>query len=397
MIALQRIFTSISLLAAASATFSFAKSSEHNEEETKAPEGMVLIPGGSFEMGGDPGLMGGGSQSHRSSYPVHEVVVDPFWLDATEVTNAQFATFVEATGYVTFAERPLPAEFIESMQRAAAENIRKLQALAQQTTGREREGILDSIERIKEALEMGDRAGAIVFKLPEEEIYGEYDYTQWWRILPGANWRAPEGPGSTWIGREDHPVVNVTPEDAAAYAEWAGKRLPTEAEWERAARGGLSRQPYTWGATFAPQGEAVWMANIWQGVWPYENTGDDGFTSTAPVGSFPPNPFGLYDISGNVWEIVSDRYHPRTYSERSSQPAVNPTGPSPELLLRYGRGAPAYVTRGGSFLCSDAWCRGYQPGARQSLEFDSPANHTGFRCARDVAPEKTATTGDGKQ
>ncbi|MGB0416408.1 MAG: SUMF1/EgtB/PvdO family nonheme iron enzyme, partial [Coraliomargarita sp.] len=271
-------------------------------------EGMVLIPGGTFEMGGDPGLMGGGSQSHGTSYPIHEVTVDSFWMDQTEVTNAEFAKFVEATGYVTLAERPLPAEYVELMSRAAETQIRELEALLPQLSGRDKAAALDRIERVKEASTFGETAGAIVFALPEE-VYGQNDYTQWWRVLPGANWRSPEGPGSTWIGREDHPVVNVTPEDAAAYAKWAGKRLPTEAEWERAARGGLARKPYVWGTEFAPQGDAVWMANIWQGAWPYENTGEDGFVGTAPVKQFPPNAFGLYDISGNIWEIVADRFY----------------------------------------------------------------------------------------
>ncbi len=348
------------------------------------PEGMVLIPGGSFEMGGDPGLMGGGSQSHNTSYPVHEVTVDAFLLDETEVTNAQFAEFVKATGYVTFAERPLPKAYVAEMERAAAEQIQELTTLARQATGRELGAIVDAIDRIKEAAIFGDSAGAIVFALPEDEVYGENDYTQWWRIIPGASWRAPEGPGSTWVGREDHPVVNVTAEDAAAFAEWAGKRLPTEAEWERAARGGLVRMPYVWGEEFAPQGEDVSMANIWQGVWPYENTGEDGFVATSPVRSFPPNAYGLYDIAGNVWEIVADRYHPRTYAERAGSNVVNPSGPSERLLRPGSQSVPIFVTRGGSFLCSDAWCRGYQPGSRQSLSFDSPANHTGFRCAKDL-------------
>lgn len=346
-------------------------------------EGMVLIPGGTFEMGGDPGLMGGGSQSHGTSYPIHEVTVDSFWMDQTEVTNAEFAKFVEATGYVTLAERPLPAEYVELMSRAAETQIRELEALLPQLSGRDKAAALDRIERVKEASTFGETAGAIVFALPEE-VYGQNDYTQWWRVLPGANWRSPEGPGSTWIGREDHPVVNVTPEDAAAYAKWAGKRLPTEAEWERAARGGLARKPYVWGTEFAPQGDAVWMANIWQGAWPYENTGEDGFVGTAPVKQFPPNAFGLYDISGNIWEIVADRFYAGTYQMRAGKNVSNPKGPSSSFLARMGQGVPIFVTRGGSFLCSDSWCRGYQPGSRQSLEADSPANHTGFRCVKDV-------------
>ena len=352
-----------------------------------SPEGMVLIPGGRFEMGGDPGLMGGGSQSHGTSYPIHEVSVDAFWMDATEVTNAQFAEFVEATGYVTLAERPLPPAFIEQMTAAADAQIRELKAYLPQLSGREKEAVLDQIKRIKEASSFGETAGSIVFALPESEIYNEFDYTQWWRVIPSANWRAPEGPGSTWVGRENHPVVNVSPEDAAAYAKWAGKRLPTEAEWERAARGGLVRKPYAWGSDFAPEGEGHWMANIWQGVWPYENTAEDGFVMTAPVKSFPPNAYGLYDISGNVWEIVADRFHPQTYQMRAGKVIENPKGPSAQFLAPLGQRVPIYVTRGGSFLCSDSWCRGYQPGSRQSFEKDSPANHTGFRCAKDAIDE----------
>jgi len=353
-----------------------------------APEGMVLIPGGSFEMGGDPGLMGGGSQSHGSSYPVHTVKVDSFWMDATEVTNGQFNEFVEATGYVTFAERPLPEAYVEEMRRMGKARIRELRAFAARAEGEAREELQAAIKQIGEALEKVDSSGAIVFREPDREVRNANDLSQWWQIVPGATWRTPEGPGSTWRGRESHPVVNVNREDAAAYAAWAGKRLPTEAEWERAARGGLERKPYTWGDEFAPKGESVWMANIWQGVWPYENTGEDGFVATAPVKSFPPNPYGLYDISGNVWEIVADRYHPRTYAMRADRVSVNPLGPDPETLRRLGQGRPAFVTRGGSFLCSDSWCRGYQPGSRQLQEIDSPANHTGFRCAMDVEISK---------
>ncbi|MEO0508590.1 MAG: formylglycine-generating enzyme family protein [Verrucomicrobiota bacterium] len=344
---------------------------------------MVFIPSGTFSMGGDPGLMGGGSQSHNSSYPIHEVTLDAFWMDEAEVTNQQFADFVEATGYVTFAERPLPEAFINEVKRISNERIRQMKLVLSRSSGSEREAIEEEIANIEKSLEFGDSAGSIVFTPPEDQISSRYDYTQWWQILPGATWRSPEGPGSTWIGREDHPVVNVNSEDAATYAKWAGKRLPTEAEWERAARGGLSRKPYTWGKDFAPLGEGTWMANIWQGVWPYENTGEDGFVLTAPVKAFPPNAFGLYDISGNVWEIVADRYHPQTYAHRAEEVSINPTGPSAALISGRAIDPERFVIRGGSFLCSDSWCRGYQPGSRQAQESDSPANHTGFRCARD--------------
>ncbi len=344
---------------------------------------MVLIPGGTFSMGGDPGLMDGGSQSHGTSYPIHDVTVDAFWMDETEVTNRQFAAFTEATGYVTLAEKPLPADIAAALQQTAAANIKTLRSMAARTEGEERQEILAAIKRIEQASAVTPTAGSIIFAEPQATLHSPNDVTQWWRIEPAATWRAPDGPGSDWRDRPDHPVVNVTRDDAAAYAAWVGKRLPTEAEWERAARGGLDRQPYVWGDAFSPQGEGIWMANIWQGPWPYENTGKDGFVTTAPVRSFPPNAYGLYDISGNVWEIVADRYHPGTYAMRTDG-VKNPTGPDPASLTSLRQRVPTYVTRGGSFLCSDNWCRGYQPGSRQALENDSPAHHTGFRCVKDA-------------
>jgi formylglycine-generating enzyme required for sulfatase activity len=354
------------------------------QDTTSAFANMVLIPSGSFAMGGDAGLMDGGSHSHQTAYPIHEVTVDAFWMDVAEVTNRQFAKFVEATGYVTFAERPLPEADVAALKQVADYNIKQLQRAAHSATVAERAAINESIQRIKDSSQLiGQTAGSIVFKLPEEELRSENDITQWWRIEAAATWRAPDGAGSSWQDRLDHPVVNVTHDDAAKYAAWAGKRLPTEAEWERAARGGLERQPFAWGDVFAPLGEDVWMANIWQGVWPYENTKEDGFAASAPVKSFPPNAFGLYDMAGNVWEIVADRYHPKAYSLRTDG-AINPTGPDVDSLSRLRQRLPTYVTRGGSFLCSDGWCSGYQPGSRQALENDSPAHHTGFRCVKDV-------------
>tara|TARA_Y100000385_G_C13092840_1_gene639681 strand:- start:1458 stop:2591 length:1134 start_codon:yes stop_codon:yes gene_type:complete len=354
------------------------------QDTTSAHANMIRIPGGSFAMGGDAGLMDGGSQSHQTAYPIHEVTVDAFWMDVAEVTNRQFAEFVEATGYVTFAERPLPEADVAALKQVADSNIKQLQRAAYSAAVAERAAINESIQRIKDSSQLlGQTAGSIIFKLPEEKLRSENDITQWWRIEAAATWRAPDGAGSSWQDRLDHPVVNVTHDDAAKYAAWAGKRLPTEAEWERAARGGLERQPFAWGDVFAPLGEGVWMANIWQGVWPYENTKEDGFAASAPVKSFPPNAFGLYDMAGNVWEIVADRYHPKAYSLRTDG-AINPTGPDVDSLNRLRQRLPTYVTRGGSFLCSDGWCSGYQPGSRQALEDDSPAHHTGFRCVKDV-------------
>jgi formylglycine-generating enzyme required for sulfatase activity len=334
-------------------------------------------------MGGDAGLMGGSSASHQTSYPIHEVTIDPFWMDATEVTNRQFAEFVEATGYVTFAERPLPEALVEQLKRAAGDALAQLEPALQRSEGAEREAIRAQIAKIHASSQFDQAAGSIVFNAPKDPLYDERDYTQWWRLEPKANWRRPDGGDTSWKDRLDHPVVNLNREDAAAYAAWAGKRLPTEAEWERAARGGLEKKPFVWGDVFQPDGEGSYRANTWQGVWPFDNSGADGFVTTAPVKSFPPNNYGLYDMAGNVWEITADLYHPQTYRMRGENP-VNPRGPDPRLLAAYGWPAGIHVTRGGSFLCNDNWCSGYQPGSRQSVQADSPAYHTGFRCVIDV-------------
>ena len=371
------VFSLFALIMQASASLELSA-----QDPTSSYANMVRISSGIFAMGGDAGLMDGGSHSHQTSYPIHEVTVDAFWMDVAEVTNRQFAEFIEATGYVTFAERPLPEADVVALQQVADYNIKQLQLAADSVVGPERAAIYESIQRIKDSSQLlGQTAGSIIFELPEVELRSGSDITQWWRIEAAATWRAPDGAGSSWQDRLDHPVVNVTHEDAAKYAAWAGKRLPTEAEWERAARGGLDRQPFAWGDVFAPLGEDVWMANIWQGVWPYENTKEDGFAATAPVKSFPPNAFGLYDMAGNVWEIVADRYHPKAYSLRTDG-AINPTGPDVDSLSRLRQRLPTYVTRGGSFLCSDGWCSGYQPGSRQALENESPAHHTVFRCVK---------------
>jgi len=346
-------------------------------------EGMVLIPGGAYQRGGDAGEMGGDSFSHQSAYPIHEVQVDSFWIDEAEVTNREFAAFVEATGYETFAERSLPEERVRELQEDARRNLARLELMANRAAGEERDEILASIARIREASKFELLAGSMIFATPGGELYDPNDISQWWKLESAANWQTPGGSRTTLEGLEDHPVVNVTHEDAAAYAKWAGKRLPTEAEWEKAARGGLEHQPYAWGGEMFPQGEDVWMANIWQGEWPHENSEADGFFATAPVKSFPPNGYGLFDMSGNVWEMVSDFYLPNAY-ELASATVPNPTGPSEEVAVQPGETVIYKVTKGGSFLCSDVWCKGYQPGSRQQIDNESPSNHTGFRCVMDV-------------
>jgi formylglycine-generating enzyme required for sulfatase activity len=299
-----------------------------------APEGMVWIPGGTFLMGTEEPMM-------RDARPIHPVTVDGFWMDRTEVTNAQFAAFVAATGYVTVAEKKPEARDFPGVP---AENL---------------------------------VAGSVVFD-PPPGIVSLDDAYAWWAYRPGADWRHPEGPDSSIDGRMDHPVVHVCYDDAAAYAKWAGKRLPTEAEWEFAARGGLDRKRYTWGDDLKPEGQ--WLANVWQGKFPNENTAEDGFTTTAPVGSYPPNGFGLVDMAGNVWEWCSDWYRPEYYRY---SPAENPAGPESSQDPNEP-GVPKRVQKGGSFLCSDLYCVRYMPGGRGKGQVDSAAQHLGFRCVKDA-------------
>jgi sulfatase modifying factor 1 len=297
-----------------------------------APEGMVWIPGGRFWMGSQHPDM-------PDARPLHLVTVDGMWMDQTEVTNEQFQRFVEGTGYKTVAERPPdPKQFPE----ADPDNL---------------------------------VPGSVVFTPPSEPVPLN-NPRQWWEWRRGANWRRPEGPGSSIGGREKHPVVHVCWDDAVAYCKWAGKRLPTEAEWEFAARGGLDRKLYCWGDELKPEGK--WMANIWQGHFPNENTEEDGFRGTAPAGSFPPNGYGLYDMAGNVWEWCADWYRPDYYFV---SPPVNPRGP-PDSLDPNEPNLPKRVQRGGSYLCSDMYCVRYLPGGRGKGSPDSGASNVGFRCAR---------------
>ena len=300
---------------------------------TPAPEGMVRIPGGTYWMGGNDPAM-------ADAQPAHEVTLRPFWIDRTEVTNREFERFVRATGYVTVAERALdPKDYPNAPKELLAPS-------------------------------------SFVFAPPQGPVDLNQPYS-WWSYVPGANWRHPEGPHSAITDRMDHPVVHVCWDDAAAYAKWAGKRLPTEAEWEFAARGGLDRKRYTWGDELTPGGK--WHVNNWQGRFPAENTRADGFRGTAPVGSFPPNGYGLVDMAGNVWEWCADWYQPGY----ARGPAADPVGPASSDDPGEP-GVPKRVQRGGSFLCSDLYCVRYLPGARGKGAPDSGSANVGFRCAKTI-------------
>ena len=297
-------------------------------------EGMVWIPGGDFTMG---------SEGFADSRPVHAVTVNAFWMDAHEVTNVQFEKFIKATGYVTTAERPLdPKDF----PGVPADKL---------------------------------VPGSAVFSPPSHAVPLN-NPMQWWQYIPGASWKQPRGPGSSIQGREDDPVVQVSFEDAQAYAKWAGKRLPTEAEWERAARAGKNNKDYYWGREQKPEGR--WTANIFQGSFPHQDKGEDGHIGVAKVKTYPPNDFGLYDMEGNVWEWCADYYRPDYYSQ---SPRSNPQGPA-DSYDPDEPGAVKRVQRGGSFLCSDEYCIRYKAGSRGKGEISSASNNLGFRCVKDAKP-----------
>ncbi len=281
----------------------------------------VEIPAATFTMGSD--------RHYPEEAPARVVTVDRFRLARTQVTNAQFAAFADATGYTTLAERPLdPAEF----PGAPPENL---------------------------------QPGSMVFR-PTAGPVDLRHLSQWWAWTPGASWRHPEGPGSSTAGREDHPVVHVAHEDAVAYAAWAGGRLPTEAEWELAARGGLDAAAYVWGEEPEPAGAR--LANYWHGEFPWR--AEPGYGTTAPVGSFPPNGHGLFDMAGNVWEWTADWYG------GTAQASLDPG--QPQFAI------PRRVVKGGSFLCADSYCLRYRPAARRPQMIDTGMSHIGFRCAMDV-------------
>ena len=302
-----------------------------------APDGMVWIPGGEFSMGSEDPKM-------TDARPFHRVALNGYWMDRTEVTNEEFMRFVKATGYVTVAERqPDPKDFPDT----PPENL---------------------------------VPGAVVFTPPPTTVPLN-DHYVWWSYVQGANWRHPEGPKSDLKGKEKHPVVHIAYEDANAYATWAGKRLPTEAEFEFAARGGLDRKRFAWGDDFRPSGQ--FQANTYQGHFPDKNTGEDGFIGTAPVGTFAPNGFGLVDMAGNVWEWTADWYRPDYYQSLAAQKKVarNPQGP-PDSFDPSEPGIAKRVQKGGSFLCTDEYCARYMPGGRGKGEPNTGTNHVGFRCVR---------------
>lgn len=310
---------------------------------TAQTDTMIWIPGGAFRMGSN--------RHYVEEAPAHRVIVDGFWMDAAPVTNRQFAVFVEATGHVTMAERkPDPKDY---------------------------PGALPHMQR----------AGSLVFNPTPHPVSLE-DWSQWWSFKFGADWRHPLGPGSSIRGLDDHPVVHVAYPDALAYARWTGKSLPTEAQWEYAARGGLEGAEFAWGDELTPGGRH--MANIWQGAFPFENTAEDGYERTSPVGSYPPNGYGLFDMIGNVWEWTCDWYEPKHPDEAPKACCTprNPRGGREERSydpLQPSVRIPRKVLKGGSHLCAPSYCRRYRPAARHPEPIDTSTSHVGFRC---VATER---------
>jgi formylglycine-generating enzyme required for sulfatase activity len=307
--------------------------------------GMVKIPAGDYEMGAAD------KEGRPDEYPQHAVHVDGFYMDATEVTNAMFMEFVKATGYVTTAER--------------APDWDELKKQLPPGTPKPADSLLV--------------AASLVFTPPSKPV-ALNDVSQWWQWVKGADWKHPEGPNSSIKGKDNYPVVQVSWDDAMAYAKWAGKRLPTEAEWEWAARAGLTSQPFTWGNEPVEKGQP--KANIWQGHFPDRNTATDGFARVAPVKSFAANAYGLYDIAGNVWEWCADWYRSDAYAQAGTQKSVNPKGPASSYDPEEPS-IPKRVVRGGSFLCHASYCASYRVSARMKTSPDTGLEHTGFRCVKN--------------
>ncbi|QED37886.1 formylglycine-generating enzyme family protein [Antarcticibacterium arcticum] len=312
--------------------------------DLEVPHGMVWIPGGVIRQGAtqeDKQAMG-----HEK--PSHPVYVDGFFMDETEVTNREYAQFIEATGYITLAEREISWE--------------ELQEQLPPGTPKPADSLL--------------QPGSLVFNKPEGKINDPHDFTRWWVWKIGASWKQPEGSGSSIEGREDHPVVHIAYEDAVAYSEWAGRRLPTEAEWEFAARGGEENSRFSWGDDESVLEE---RANTWTGEFPVNNNEADGFEGSAPVESFPPNAYGLYDMAGNVWEFTSDFYDPQYYRKLLDKGvAENPQGPE-NAYKGYNPNLNAKVIKGGSYLCHASYCASYRVSAKMPQTMDSSHGHLGFR------------------
>lgn len=319
-------------------------------DDLKTPEGMVWIPGGIFSQGAVP--QDKMAMGHEK--PAHRVAVDGFFMDITEVTNREFREFVMETGYVTVAEREIDWE---EMKKQLPEGTPKPH---------------DSIMQ----------PGSLTFKKAKSSVPNLYDFSQWWQWTIGANWKHPNGPGSSIKGKDNYPVVQVAYEDAVAYCEWAGRRLPTEAEWERAARGNKESTIYFWGDDLAVLSQ---MANTWEGEFPVNNTLKDGFELRAVVKSYPPNDFNLYDIAGNVWEWTSDWYNTDYYDKVSSKSTIlrNPRGAETAHNARdpYAR---EKVMKGGSFLCNESYCASYRISSRMATSLDSSLEHLGFRTVATV-------------
>jgi sulfatase modifying factor 1 len=306
-----------------------------------AAPGMQWIPGGTFLMGSDV--------HYPEEAPAHRVTVDGFWMDTCAVTNKEFGRFVAVTGYVTVAERsPDPADYPNADPALLSPS-------------------------------------SSVFVKPAHRVELDNPYN-WWTYVAGAQWRHPQGPASAVSKRSNHPVVHLAWADVEAYANWVGKELPTEAEWEFAARGGLDGAPYAWGDELTPGGR--WMANTWQGEFPIQNTLDDGYEGTAPVGSFPANGYGLFDMIGNVWEWTTDWYVPHASAAHSCCTVENPRGGRREDSLDpalKGLSIPRKVMKGGSHLCAPNYCQRYRPAARMPQHVDTSTSHLGFRCISRTA------------
>ena len=302
---------------------------------------MLWIPGGRFLMGSDA--------FYPEESPTHTVPVDGFWIDRCTVTNKQFSRFVDDTGYVTVAERPLDPRAYPDADPAVLV------------------------------------PGSLVFHRTDGPV-DLRDFSLWWSFVPGASWRHPLGPESSIDGLEDHPVVQVAYEDAESYALWTGKQLPTEAQWEFAGRGGLEGAVYAWGDEFAPGG--TMMANTWQGEFPWENLLTDGYERTSPVGTFPSNGYGLHDMAGNVWEWTQDWFAPGREADPDKPCCApqNPRGPAPDDSYEFGSRIPRKVIKGGSHLCAPNYCLRYRPAARSPEAVDTSTSHIGFRCVVPVTP-----------